>query len=188
MANITPRSGLYTIASQLLIFVQIPINAFADTIQETTPVSIQKNVYKSRIEVSDSGYLIYQFQGNNWTTIEYIGNGYLQIMDYIPQVLESLNSQAVYYEYNDTTESVVYNHYDSSGRLDSFEYTEETEQDFEVDTDPVEYVDRLLKKKEIFAFCGEWSGQFLSAGGLLNVSDSNSSANDFVAFHYLIVH
>ncbi|MEO0397202.1 MAG: hypothetical protein AAF243_14630 [Cyanobacteria bacterium P01_A01_bin.137] len=181
--------------SQSLCFLKSSGDKVVDILEQNLEAKFCSCNYGDVINISVlPGYLVYQFCGSNWTTIEavkiieFIASEEsvkypsVKIREKLSQLVTALGSEAVVFDFNNTTDTIKFIHFDSHHTFDSLSFDPYNCEDMDCEEQEQKayaYVDDFLKLEGIYAFRGNWShhvraGQF----GVL-MSDSRLTAHDF---------
>ena len=69
-----------------------------------------------------STYLFYQLVNSEWTTIEGLGYKNFYIGEHLEELISSINSQAITFTINNTSDVIIYKWFDSKDTLSEFFY------------------------------------------------------------------
>ena len=181
------RKGLSELMkSQYLDFVKAPVCNVVDSATKLFQGHASKLVYGQSLNVNDySTYLFYQFVDSEWTTVEILRHKKFLISNNMKDLISSIDTQAVSFYINSTSDIIGYKWLDSEETLSDFFYQNNAYDSGEMANRNYKFVDDFLISKNIYVFYASWSRRPLRyrESNEVLIADPSLTDSDFDALY-----
>lgn len=193
------QSGVYDFRSQSLDFVKCSTPEIVTLLEGMYPIDVHRHQYGDIISFGNGpSYLMYQLEGCEWTTIDSLHAAHnFYIRSHLSAIIKELNTEAIQYDCNKTSEYASYCLFNSNEILESFSYpdnnpsldarlreADDAEEIERIFLECEDTVDNFFKSRNIFVFCGSWSA-YSDGQGQIEFRDSPLTEEDF-RYIYLV--